>query len=39
VSRRVSFRPEPADELVARIRDAEIVIRFGSTSKFTVDVF
>lgn len=32
-------RPSSADELVARISDAEIVINIRSTSKFTVDVF
>ena len=31
-------RPLRADELVARINDAEIVINIRSTSKFTVDV-
>lgn len=31
-------RPSDADDLVARIRDAEIVINIRSTSKFTVDV-
>ncbi len=31
-------RPSSADELVARIRDAEIVINIRSTSKFTADV-
>jgi phosphoglycerate dehydrogenase-like enzyme len=31
-------RPSSSDELVARIRDAEIVINIRSTSKFTKDV-
>jgi phosphoglycerate dehydrogenase-like enzyme len=31
-------RPSSPDELVARIRDAEIVINIRSTSKFTADV-
>jgi len=31
-------RPSSADDLVARIRDAEIVINIRSTSKFTADV-
>lgn len=31
-------RPSSADELVARIRDAEIVINIRSTSKFTADL-
>jgi D-3-phosphoglycerate dehydrogenase len=31
-------RPSTADELIARIRDAEVVINIRSTSKFTADV-
>jgi phosphoglycerate dehydrogenase-like enzyme len=37
-ARTYADRPSSADELVARIRDAEIVINIRSTSKFTAEV-